>query len=455
MSNSNFKKGLIIGIIFLFIGASVLPNISGNIEKINNLQYDFFGKKQNINNNLKAEIKNDLVGKNFPDNADWWPQYQHNPQNTGVSTSNGPETDHIKWTKQMDEIWKCPVVADGKLFVSPTTFSVYQTLYCLDAETGDNLWSYYDGNTMTHCPAYANNKIYFGSEHNLCCLDANTGSVIWQNYLGVTQYCSPTVVNNKVYCGSDINGKLYCLDGDTGNLIWDYDVYPAWRKAPAVYNDKVFISSDSGYILCLNANNGDFIWQYSMTFPSSPAVTNGKVYVNSYYEKTYCLDAETGAYIWSQNLGGGTIYPLQNVPVVNGNYVYSNMAFACYCLNAETGSILWSHDEGWSYDNSPIVADGKIYIATDMKLFCLDSVSGDDIWNKSVGEVSYSTPAIANSKLYIGNTDGELYCFGDNDLMPQIVMTPMEQLYFMNGIGIMMEHMMKVLLIQLLHIHGI
>ena len=59
MQDKLFRKGLVIGIIILFVGACVLPVISGNTGKINN---------------LPSEEKNDEIGVNTLDSdlVGWW-----------------------------------------------------------------------------------------------------------------------------------------------------------------------------------------------------------------------------------------------------------------------------------------------------------------------------------------------------------------------------------------------
>jgi len=57
-------------------------------------------------------------------------------------------------------------------------------------------------------------------------------------------------------------------------------------SSPAVADGKVYVTSANGKIYCLNAETGDFIWDYKLTespwyMASSPAVADGKVYVGS------------------------------------------------------------------------------------------------------------------------------------------------------------------------------
>ena len=50
-----------------------------------------------------------------------------------------------------------PIVADGRVFFGG------DKLYCVDASTGDLVWSYDDVNDYVGSPAIADGKIYFGT----------------------------------------------------------------------------------------------------------------------------------------------------------------------------------------------------------------------------------------------------------------------------------------------------
>jgi outer membrane protein assembly factor BamB len=77
----------------------------------------------------------------------------------------------------------------------------------------------------------------------------------------------------------------------------------------------VYIGSLDGFVYCLDAITGKFVWNYTIgsIVGSSPAVAGGKVYVGSHdiysVGRVYCLNADTGALIWSYSTGRG-VYSL-------------------------------------------------------------------------------------------------------------------------------------------------
>ena len=354
MRNNLWTRGLVIGIIMLFVGTSVLPSISGDIE---------------IGKNRAVSQKN---ATSSVSTTDWWPMFQHDLSHSGYSTSTAPETNNVLWDYTTgNEVRSSPAVADGKVYIGSLDYKVY----CLNAETGTKIWDFTTGGYVTSSPAVADGKVYIGSwgssDNKIYCLNAETGLWIWDYTATVIYvYSSPAVANGKVYIGA--SNKIYCLNADTGAKIWDYTTGNEVRSSPAVADGKVYIGSLDYKVYCLNAETGTKIWDFTTGgyVDSTPAVTDGKVYIGSCGYKVYCLDANTGAKIWD-------------------------------------------YTADHTVSSSPAVANEKVYVGSrDNKVYCLNANTGVNIWNYTTGSDVLSSPAVADGKVYIGSCDGTVYCFG-------------------------------------------
>src|SRR5207253_232027 len=85
-----------------------------------------------------------------------------------------------------------PLVAGDRLYIATVVgpaLGQYGTLFCLDANTGKELWHFDNGGQMKKAfssPCLADGKIYFGegfhedSDCKLFCLDASTGNKLWE-----------------------------------------------------------------------------------------------------------------------------------------------------------------------------------------------------------------------------------------------------------------------------------
>ncbi|MCJ7571985.1 MAG: PQQ-binding-like beta-propeller repeat protein [Candidatus Thermoplasmatota archaeon] len=271
----------IIGILIctLFIGASVLPKISGD-QTLNKASENFNG-------------------------IDWWPMFRHDTRHRGYSTSKAPDTNYVRWRYAcigFNGVASSPAVADGKVYIG----SVDSNVYCLDVITGRMIWNYTVGVPVVSSPAVADGKVYIGSDdRNVYCLDALTGNKIWSYTTGDNvAYSCPAVADGKVYIGS-YDDNVYCLDALTGNKIWSYTTGGGMFSSPAVADGKVYIGSEDSNVYCLDALTGNKIWSYTTgdEVGSSPAVADGKVYIGSFDMNVYCLNASTGNKIWSYTTG--------------------------------------------------------------------------------------------------------------------------------------------------------
>jgi outer membrane protein assembly factor BamB len=76
--------------------------------------------------------------------------------------------------------------------------------------------------SITSCWRRTADRAYVGSNDNkVYCLNAKTGEKIWSYETDDSIVSSPAVINGKVYIGS-ADGKVYCLRAKDGEKIWSY-----------------------------------------------------------------------------------------------------------------------------------------------------------------------------------------------------------------------------------------
>jgi tetratricopeptide (TPR) repeat protein len=79
-------------------------------------------------------------------------------------------------------LWPSPTVADGKVYIG----SIEGVIHCLDAETGEVLWTYQTGGEIRSAPAVVDGKVLISStDGKLYCfgIDPDTYFVKAQSYL--------------------------------------------------------------------------------------------------------------------------------------------------------------------------------------------------------------------------------------------------------------------------------
>jgi outer membrane protein assembly factor BamB len=369
-----------------------------------------------------------------------WPMFHHDPQHTGYTDADAPDTNYVKWTYQTEgSIRSSPAVVNGKLFVA--AYDWY--FYCLNAMNGERIWRYpmtYD--MIRSSPAVANNRVYIGGwaaqwYPSIMCFNADNGSLLWEYYNETEEgdpiLSSPAINNNRVYAAYSfaLVGKILCLNATTGDLIWKHEIQNcSIDSSPALSNNKVYIGtilqSGNGTMYCLNETTGEELWntttegyiQYS-----TPTVHNNKVYIGTtYYWQpqygwVYCLNAENGSVLWRYQ----TNDYIKSTPAVAYDKVYvgSDDTYL-YCLNADNGSRIWRFETLAAVDSSPAVADGKVYFGSglsggliDGHVYCVNAETGDLIWSYATSGPVRSSPAIVNGTVFIGSYDCIMYAFED------------------------------------------
>jgi len=371
------------------------------------------------------------------DNIDWWPQFKHDPQHTGFSTSKGPETANVLWTYSNTS---CGTIGDGVAVVDNRVYAASSgirhissgALFCLNTSNGAELWSYTfpyeEGNyySVFGSPTVMDGKVYvctFGHEARAVghafCFDAVTGALIWKSQ--ETGFClyGATAANGKIYFGTnrfmDSNSSLFCLSAETGVQLWEkkFRGNSCIDGSPVVFGDNVYVGvahePDAG-TYCFNASTGEKIWVWQEEnveedVTASLAIINGKVYFGTQ----------------------GAMFSVNNIPVrKKGNM---------YCVDALNGTLQWNgrlQSRGQYVFSSPCLAYGNVFVCNSAgfnanrngKLVCLND-QGYIVWQKK--HLSFSslpmwyisgggmgTPTVADNKVYLGTAGffrSHLYCF--------------------------------------------
>ena len=194
-----------------------------------------------------------------------WPTYQHDYARTGVARESllAPFTDgwvhrsrhaprpawrgEAKWdgynkvydlkSRQIFDYAYHPVIADGLLYYGS---SADDKIYCLDAATGEQRWTFFTEGPVRLAPTIAEGRVFVGSDDgHAYCLDAKSGTLVWKMQLGLRDYRIPgnsriisrwplrtgiVVIGDLAYCAAGMfpsEGVLItAIEADTGKIKW-------------------------------------------------------------------------------------------------------------------------------------------------------------------------------------------------------------------------------------------
>ena len=382
-----------------------------------------------------------------------WPVWRGS-NHDGVSTEKGLLT---TWPADgLKQLWKAELgmgysgvsVSNGKVYGMGNARDV-DTVFCLDAETGKEMWKQphpcamkdnYAGTRST--PTMDGKSVYtLGMDGQVFCFDADTGKVLWNKdlvkELGVTVPrhkfgCSPVVEGDLLLFNVGTNGLA--LDKKTGNPVWKSGGDSSYASAvPFALGGKRCVAIFAySQLLVLNPANGQkvaaFDWKTDyFENIADPIVTGDKIFISSDYGRGCALVSVAGgnaAKVWENKnlmcyyaspvLVGENIYGLSH-PLKAKVYSASDLV----CLDAKDGSLKWTQKDVNS--GGLIVAAGKLMILTnegDLLLAEASPAAYKELARVKVFPIENvkrppscsAAPVLCNGRVYAHSDKGTLVC---------------------------------------------
>lgn len=227
--------------------------------------------------------------------------------------------------------------------------------------------------------------------------------ILWRTPVGLG-YSGPAVVNGKVY-------------------VFDYTIKnggSAGGKAPHLQGDE--------RLLCLNAADGQQLWEYkyaceyNISYPNgpraTPTVSGGKVYALGAEGMMTCLDAEKGGMLWQRNLRDEykvktPMWGFASHPLVDGKKlicILGGKDSVALALDKDSGAEIWkalnAEQPGYSAP-SIIEAAGvrQLLIWSAEALNGLDPETGKVYWSVPIAAtngMSIMMPVRSGDVVYVG-----------------------------------------------------
>ncbi|MBN1846827.1 MAG: PQQ-binding-like beta-propeller repeat protein [Sedimentisphaerales bacterium] len=381
-----------------------------------------------------------------------WPHWR-GPDHNGIS----PETDWLGewpaagprqlWDHQVGTgfssiaVWQNKVYTMGNTATGDKDADQRDIIYCLDAQTGRELWKYdyacpliprnYEGGPCA-TPTVENNRVYTVSKAGqIHCLDATTGKPVWSRDLQKEEGMKPPTWN---FAGSariagdrvllNIGANGCALDKRSGKTLWKSDEKGAGystpvlcttggREAMALFIDRQFLTVDiaSGEVLSrfpwktsYDINSADPIFQGDRVFISSGYGTGAALLQNQpgecrpLWKNKDMRNQVNSCVLWQENLYG---FDGQ----VGGDGVLK-------CIRFGNGQTAWEH-KGLG-TGSLIAADGKLIILGESGTLVIAEAAPAGYKPLRQAQVlsgkCWTAPVLANGRIYARNARGHLVC---------------------------------------------
>jgi outer membrane protein assembly factor BamB len=322
--------------------------------------------------------------------------------------------------------------ADGKVFVSldASIKTKDGILFALNAENGDELWSYEFGKVGTlNPPSYAGERVYIQSVQEgwypgpgpsfLRAFDAGTGELAFESEFEAHQdgYYAPTIYGGTLYMGGGYYGGIYAYNASDGTMIQQTDDYrlpcylddtPYDEWTPAV-NDKYVFAYVGNALYAMDRNDINHI-SFSVDGPDfvpferhmrlAPVIgeQNDILVIQGF--RLISFDVQQPPKIrWElQRIFNGQ-------PSVAKGVVYAIDTGALTAWDEGNGEHLWSWQApGENVTGSMIVTDTHVLVGTENNTYAIELETHEDVWSyPAAGHL-----ALGNDSLYIASSNGTL-----------------------------------------------
>ena len=351
-----------------------------------------------------------LLAIGHPPAGGEWPQWR-GPNRDGLSPESGlladwpPTGPPLLWETALGRGFSTPAIASGRVYTMAQEGeegTVSETVLCLDAATGRELWKF----------RYPNQ---------------------YEERMGSGPRSTPSVDGDYVYAVGP-TGIFHCLRADTGEKVWRHDLLDEFHAkvpqygvsfSPLVDGDLVYVTPGGpagGSVVAFHKRTGVLAWQ-ALDDPigySSPLMTTAAgvkqllVFTN---EAMVSLSPTDGTVYWRfawKTTGGFNIA----TPVAFDDYVFLSSGYGKGCALLEIGRnaddslsarAVYEHNRMRNYFSSSVRLREHLYGFDNSDLTCMDLRTGDILWRVR-GERGFKKGSlmIADGHLIVLGEDGKL-----------------------------------------------
>ena len=358
-----------------------------------------------------------LIGS--PLSAEDWPFERGGEQSTGVANSALPGEPELLWkyTAEASAFEAAPVVVDGVAYLGDADGA----FHAVRVSDGISVWTKRFEETGFLTPAAIRGDRVFVCDYDglLHCLSKQDGSEHWSFATNSEVFTGPIVTSDLLLITTE-SGSLHALDSVTGEERWAYTIEAPLRCGPTVVSGHVMLAGCDGKLHTVSASTGKEAGSAPIGGPTgnTAAARDGVAYFGTEQGEFFAIDANdpnTPMVKWTYRDPRRGQSIRTSAAVTNNVIVYANQAKTVYCLSPEQGEPLWNAPQRARVEASPLIAGDRAVIVTSRgRLMLLDLADGETTWDYDAGGSFLASPIVVQGRLLVANTDGVLYCFGDD-----------------------------------------
>lgn len=213
--------------------------------------------------------------------------------------------------------------------------------------------------------------------------------VLWSRPLG-QGYSAFVARDDRAYTQYQSLGGQYvvCLDADSGETVWEYrydwpyeaaEVYPGPRSSPTLDGRFVYFTTPAGVVGCLS-EGGKLVWSVDFLkrfegrgadfgYSCSPVVVDGRVLLpaGGAGAAMVALDARDGSTLWQAGDDSASYTPALPICVDGHRQVIGYLENVLTAFDFESGRLLWRSEVSQGYDEHaawPIFVEPHLWISS-------------------------------------------------------------------------------------------
>jgi outer membrane protein assembly factor BamB len=192
------------------------------------------------------------------------------------------KTGRFVWGRNLDDDGPSSAVCEDGVTVFNTESC---TIFALDAETGDQLWSLWLGDPLTSTPTIAGGRVFTsypaGGGGGV---QAALQNAVPQN-AAVPAAAPPVAAQQVAKPKPEASHVLACLELKTGKILWQRWLDSDVMSAAVAIDDELYVTSFGGTVYKFKQADGAIVSATKSRATSAPVVVGNQVYLTSRADK--------------------------------------------------------------------------------------------------------------------------------------------------------------------------
>jgi outer membrane protein assembly factor BamB len=260
-------------------------------------------------------------------------------------------------------------------------------------------------------------RVYFGSaDGTIAAVDAETGQQLWSYDTGEEPGTTPVMIGGLVMVATH-QQTLFALDAASGQWRWQYhrdqprEFTIRGVSKPLVVNDRIVVGFADGSVVCLKAVDGAVAWQVEsrrdesyIDSDSAPQTDGQRIFATSYRDGLLALSLEKGEVVWQH------AFPQVNHLAYNRGTLFATAVGRVAAFSSTDGTELWAKGTSFRTASGIEIWKGLLMVPTEGPLFFLDGRTGRPLGDSfNPGRGISAVPTIHGRSMYVMSNAGWLY----------------------------------------------